>query len=113
MTVERMRKASRARLSCVFGFRKALIVCASFFVVLILYQFYWFNANLSSASNSVRYSLDSAVAKGSAKIAFAMKTGKETGVIRLPLQLLTYLKHFQNVFFFSDEDTQIGNIRVK
>jgi hypothetical protein len=74
-----------------------------------LYQFYWLNITFASVSNS---SFDSTIAKGSSKIAFAMKTGKETGVVRLPLLLLTYLKHFQNVLFFSDEDIQIGNIHV-
>lgn len=58
-------------------------------------------------------SLDKYRSSYTSKYAFALKTGYETGANRVPILLLTYLQHFGNVFYFSDQYTRIGNIGIE
>jgi hypothetical protein len=97
----------------------ALLAAAVFFTTLFLYLLlnriqgnsavHFTNDRLGKFHlfHDQRYTVDSS------KLAFAMKTGSETGPSRIPILLLTYLQHLQNVLYFSDEDTQIGKLHIK
>jgi hypothetical protein len=47
--------------------------------------------------------------RDSHKFAIGVKTGVDVAAARVPIQLLTYLNHAQNVFYFSDDDITIGS----
>jgi hypothetical protein len=47
------------------------------------------------------------------KYAIGVKTGAHMAAVRVPIQMMTFLKFQPNVFYFSDDDAMIGDILVE